>query len=114
MLVSDPEHGLLAPATAFSRERVQGAFERAVTQASDAPRSGLPLARLLYWLHLLVILFWLQDRSADQQATDRLMAWGARVGRLLSPAMRLPPVAAAVRELDEIVRTSTETQPPGA
>ena len=75
-MVGEGEEGLFARATAFSRTRVQGAFRAAVVGASDAPAPRLAeaLARLLYLLHLAVILWWLLDRSAGQRATAGLVA----------------------------------------
>src|SRR6266536_3627308 len=50
VLVGDPDEGIFAAATAFSRLRVQRVFEEAITGSTDAPK--LPLAeslgRLLY------------------------------------------------------------------
>src|SRR5688500_16491333 len=39
VLVGDAEDGLFAPATAFSRQRVQAVFAEAVLGASDSPSS---------------------------------------------------------------------------
>ena len=75
MLVGDPAEGVFSETSAFSRVRVQGVFEEAVTGATDAPR--LPLAqalgRLLYLVHLAVLLWWLLDKSANQRATSALI-----------------------------------------
>src|SRR5689334_1437634 len=61
VLVGDAEEGLFAPRTAFSLLRVQGVFVQAVVGASDAPRgeTAPALGRLLYLLHLAVLLWWL-------------------------------------------------------
>src|SRR5688572_22793581 len=60
VLVGDPEEGVFAAGMAFSRLRVQGVFEQAITDATDAPGSR-PLAeavgRLLYLAHLGVLLW---------------------------------------------------------
>src|SRR5262245_62018809 len=71
VLVGDASEGLFAPATAFSRQRVQSVFHDAVHGASDAPgaEDAAALGRLLYVLHLVVILWWLLDKSAGQRAT---------------------------------------------
>ena len=67
---------LLAPATAFSRERVQKVFHEAVSGATDAPlaEAVAPLTDLLYLAHLVIILWWLLDKSPRQRATDALIA----------------------------------------
>ena len=71
VIVGDPEEGVFAEGMAFSRRRVQSAFESAVSGATDSP--GTPLAealgRLLYLAHLAVLLWWLLDKSPRQRAT---------------------------------------------
>ena len=71
LLVADPDEGIFATSTAFSRLRVQQVFEQVVTGSSDAPRQPLAgaLGRLLYLVHLAVILWWLLDRTPNQRAT---------------------------------------------
>src|SRR5690349_16352458 len=66
VLVGDPEEGIFAASTAFSRQRVQRVFEEAVTQATDAPKPPLAgaVGRLLYLIHLAVLLWWLLDKTA--------------------------------------------------
>jgi AcrR family transcriptional regulator len=75
ILIGDPSEGLFAPATAFSRQRVQRVFHEAVVGASDAPRAEVTaaLARLLYLAHLAVILWWMLDKSPKQRATTALV-----------------------------------------
>ena len=76
IMVGDVEEGLFARRTAFSRLRVQGVFEDAVIKATDSPARGLSIAvaRLLYLLHLAVILWWLLDKSPGQRATQALLS----------------------------------------
>jgi AcrR family transcriptional regulator len=76
IMVGDAEEGVFAQNTAFSRIRVQNAFQQAVVEATDAPKKPLAeaLGRLLYLLHLGVILWWLLDRSPGQRATTALVA----------------------------------------
>jgi AcrR family transcriptional regulator len=105
VLVGDPDDGLFADRTAFSRMRVQGVFERAACEATDAPAGDTAgaLGRLLYLLHLGVILWWLLDRSADQRATRGLLAL---LGRLMPSAMlalKLPSIKRAVLDLDRLM-----------
>src|SRR5262249_49540370 len=62
-MIGGGDDGVFAPGTAMSRRRVQGAFERAVVEAADAPAGsdGPALGRALYLAHLAVLLFWLLD-----------------------------------------------------
>ena len=63
VLVGDPEEGIFSASTAFSRLRVQQVFEQAVVGSSDAPKQQMAaaLGRLLYLIHLAVLLWWLLD-----------------------------------------------------
>ena len=76
VLVGDPEEGIFSSSTAFSRLRVQQVFEEAVVGSSDAPKKPLAeaLGRLLYLVHLGVLLWWLLDTSLKQRATTALIA----------------------------------------
>jgi AcrR family transcriptional regulator len=76
VMVSAEPDGLFGSATTFSRRRVQQIFQDAVVGAKDAPRGELAaaLGRLLYLVHLAVILWWLLDKSPNQRATAALVA----------------------------------------
>lgn len=105
VLVSPGEGGLFSAATAPARERVMGAFTRAVCAATDAPSTALgpSLARLCYLGHLGVILFWLLDRSTEQRATRRLVdGIGRHLGRVRW-LLRLPGATGLLGALDGVV-----------
>jgi AcrR family transcriptional regulator len=106
VLVGDPAEGLFASATAFSRQRVQAVFHQAVLGASDAPEAedAAALGRLLYVVHLSVILWWLLDKSPKQRATTELMAMIERLLPVASLALRLGPARAFVRAADVLCR----------
>jgi AcrR family transcriptional regulator len=106
LLVGDPQQGLFAPGTAFSRIRVQRVFDEAVRGATDAPKQDAiaPLARLLYLVHLAVILWWLLDRSPRQRATGGLVALMERALPRAALTLRLPLVRSLVREGDALFR----------
>jgi hypothetical protein len=97
--------GIFAPATAFSRVRVSTAFQRAVAGATDAPERALgeALGRLLYLLHLAVILWWLLDRSTGQSATAALTKLLRRLSPPAALALRVPAVRGFVRAADALV-----------
>jgi AcrR family transcriptional regulator len=116
VLVGDAEEGLFAPSTAFSRLRVQATFVEAVVAARDAPRGelGPALGRLLYVLHLAVLLWWLLDKSPSQRATTALVALLARVLRLASPVLRLPGVSSLLVHADALVREALFADAPEA
>ena len=106
VMVGDVEEGLFAQSTAFSRLRVQAIFERAVAGATDAPAPKLAdaLGRLLYLVHLGVILWWLLDKSPGQRATHGLLALWRRMLPSVSVALRLSLVRGAVQSADMLFR----------
>jgi AcrR family transcriptional regulator len=106
VLVADPQDGVFAARTAFSRRRVQCVFEEAVSGASDAPSAPLAaaLGRLLYLVHLAVLLWWLLDRSARQRATLSLVGLAKQLLPSAALALRLPPVRRFVIGIDQLMR----------
>jgi AcrR family transcriptional regulator len=105
VLVSDPEEGVLSASAAPSRRRVEMLFVGAVAGATDAPgKLAEPLGRLLYLLHLAVILWWLLDKTSKQRATHALIALLERILPSLGVALLLPQVRGFVRSADELIR----------
>lgn len=106
VLVGDPEEGIFAASTAFSRLRVQRVFEGAVTGATDAPTAPLAaaLGRLLYLVHLSVLLWWLLDKSANQRATASLVSLTQQLLPSASLGLRVPPVRRFVIAVDALMR----------
>jgi hypothetical protein len=106
VLVGDPEEGVFSERTAFSRLRVQPVFEDAVTGATDAPKLLLAaaLGRLLYIVHLAVLLWWLFDKSSRQRATAALVTLTTQLLPSAALALRVPPVRRFVIAVDELMR----------
>lgn len=106
VLVGDADEGVFADGTAFSRQRVQRVFEEAVTGSSDAPKTPLAeaLGRLLYLVHLAVLLWWLLDRSSKQRATAALVALTAQLLPSAALTLRLPPIRRFLLAMDELIR----------
>jgi AcrR family transcriptional regulator len=106
ILVGAPEGGTFANSTAFSRIRVQRVFEQAVAGATDAPRQPLAdaLGRLLYLVHLSVLLWWLLDKSSHQRATAALVALTEQLLPSAALALRVSPVRRFVISVDELIR----------
>jgi AcrR family transcriptional regulator len=106
VLVGDPDEGIFAPSNANSHLRVEKIFQDVVKDATDAPTSKMAtaLGRLLYLLHLTVILWWLLDRSPEQRATDGLIALLQRILPSAAFALRFPPFPAFVISGDALVR----------
>jgi AcrR family transcriptional regulator len=105
ILVSTGENGLFSERTAFSRKRVMQVFVDAVADAGDAPgKLAAPLGRLLYLMHLGVILWWLLDRSAKQRATAGLIALLERTLAPFALTLRLPWMKSLVEGMDQLLR----------
>lgn len=106
VMVGDVDEGVFAQSTAFSRTRVQTVFRAAVVDASDAPPQKLAeaLGRLLYLIHLGVILWWLLDKSPGQRATQGLLSLWRRMLPSATLALRLPMVRGALQSADMLFR----------
>jgi AcrR family transcriptional regulator len=104
VLVGDSDHGLFSASTTFSRVRVQQAFQDAVIGATDAPHREIAaaLGRLLYLLHLGVLLWWLLDKSPGQRATRGLVALIEQTMPSAVLALRFRPVARLLRTGDAL------------
>ena len=113
-LVGDPDEGLFAPSTAFSRVRVQAVFVDAVVGAWDVPGGELApaLGRLLYLVHLAVLLWWLLDKSPAQGATQAVLTLLRRALRLAAPALRVPGVPGLIVTADALARQALFGEPP--
>jgi len=106
VLVGDPADNIFGGTTAFSRRRVQAVFERAVSGATDAPTSPLAeaLGRLLYLVHLAVLLWWLLDKTAGQRATRALVSLAHQLLPSVALTVRLPTVRRFVIAADALAR----------
>lgn len=106
ILVGDPDDGVFAASTAFSRLRVQQVFEDAVTASTDAakPQLAVALGRLLYLVHLGVLLWWLLDKTPEQRATGGLVALTRQLLPSAALALGLPPIRRFVVQMDDLIR----------
>ena len=116
VMVGDPEEGIFSTSTAFSSLRVQRVFEQVVTESSDAPKQPLAeaLGRLLYLVHLAVLLWWLLDKSSNQRATAALVSLTQQLLPSAALALRVPPVRKFVISVDELVREALFGNPVSA
>jgi len=113
VLVGDPDEGIFAATTAFSRLRVQRVFEDAITGSTDAPRPPLAesLGRLLYLIHLAVLLWWLLDKSPKRRATAALVSLTQQLLPSAALALRVPSVRRFVIAADELIREALFENP---
>jgi AcrR family transcriptional regulator len=108
VLVGDPDDGVFAARTAFSRVRVQQVFRNAVAASADAPKPALAaaLGRLLYLVHLAVLLWWLLDKTPRQRATDALVALTEQLLPSAALTLRLPPIRRFIVRMDDLIQES--------
>jgi AcrR family transcriptional regulator len=106
VLVGDPDDGVFADGTSFSRLRVQRVFEDAVVGSTDAPKPQLAaaLGRLLYLVHLAVLLWWLLDKTPKQRSTNVLVGLTEQLLPSAALTLRLPPIRRFVMGIDELIR----------
>ncbi len=97
VLVSAGDNSLFGINTQASRLRVMEAFERAVDQSESPPPCAQSLGRIAYFAHLGVILFWLLDRSEQQEATAGLLECIPLTSMGL--ILRIPGVTGGVKRL---------------
>jgi len=116
VLVGDPDEGVFSERTALSRQRVQPVFEAAVVGATDAPKQPLAaaLGRLLYLVHLAVLLWWLFDKTSRQRATLALVSLTEQLLPSATLALRVPPVRRFVIAVDGLIREALFGSPVSA
>jgi AcrR family transcriptional regulator len=85
-------------------------FAELVAGSNDLPRSAdiRSLASLLYGVHLLLVLFWLQDPTPGQVACTRLIDLIGEALGWLKIASRLPGFGGMMQRLGEILRPILE------
>ncbi len=106
LMVSHDAEGLFSPTTKVSRLRVQEAFVLAVAEATDAPEreAAAALGRLLYIVQLVVLLWWVLEKSPKQRATKKLIEMLNRMGPSASLALGFPGALTLVDYADKLVR----------
>lgn len=105
-LTPQSDVAVLGSRTSEIRERVSNIFLQVVTGASDAPRpqQARDLGMVLYAAHLLLILFWLHDRSPESRATDELLTLSRDMLARIRPILRLPPIAKTLARFAQAIR----------
>jgi AcrR family transcriptional regulator len=94
---------LLVPGRSLPHARVEARFVEAVAGAEDAPPEAERLGRALYLLHLVVLLFWLLDRSPRQSATVLALALLEQWAPFVSEAAKVPGVAMLASEAGKLL-----------
>lgn len=88
-------------------------YHQLVLSSADALKEpkAAQLGVALYTFHMMILLFWLYDRSDDQQATHRLVHFVHELFKILRPMFILPMVPQAIAKLSHIVMPSLDQQP---
>ena len=87
------------------RQRMIAIFREIAGNSRDAPRRDVTeaLATLFYALHLVLLLFWLQDLSPGQRATHRSIDFGEEMLGRLRLLLRLPWAVDGLTKLSGIL-----------
>jgi AcrR family transcriptional regulator len=104
----DPAHPLspFSAATAPIRNRDIAFFERAVAESKlRLPGSILPYLPRLLWLYQMgLVLFWVYDRSPNQERTEMLFDKTLRMMLLAFKLAELPPLKPLFRPAGELLK----------
>ena len=104
-LAPDSEVAVLGEGASGVRSVVWRVYREVVRGAADKPRPRQQdqIATLFYAAHLLLVLFWLQDRTPSQRATGDLLKFTEETLGRLRPVLGLPPVARPLTRLARIL-----------
>lgn len=90
----------------FHTDPMRDVYHQVVVGATDAPTKPddiTGLSHLLYALYLMSVLFWLYDRTPQQQATRSLIDFMREMIRILRPMMMMPMFTKAMYRMTIIM-----------
>jgi len=104
-LTANSEMAVLGDRASGVRAGMWELYRGVVAGASDAPKGKQceQISTLLYSGHLLVILFWMQDRSEEQAKTRDLIKFAGRMLQRVRPFLGLRMVATPLAQLNQIL-----------
>ncbi len=104
-VVLSPESGVavLGDEAAETRAIAQRSFSRIVLGSRDAPKQPQAdqLTDLFYTGHLLLLLFWVSDRTPGYKSTQDLLSSARDVLAFVRPMMMLPQVAGMLTRITQ-------------
>jgi hypothetical protein len=105
MMNPNSKVAVLGDNTADIRSDSVQAFAVLVQKATDAPKASQAgqIATLFYSAHLLVLLFWMYDRTPGYKATHQLLDFAGDTLKLLRPMLILPPVTRSIARFVAII-----------
>jgi AcrR family transcriptional regulator len=104
-LTPGSDTAVLGEKVASVREKVWATFLDVILGSRDAPREpqARDLATALYAAHLMIVLFWLQDRTEGQRATQELIDFAEDLLGRLRLALKLPMTAKILTRFVKII-----------
>ncbi len=114
MMRPDVEMSVWGKRTTEGRDTMLEAFKQLVQEATDKPTQPLAnsLATLLYCFHLLMLLFWLYDKSSENRATFLLLDFMHEALKLYRPMLLMPLISKATVKLAAILAMVFGEVPP--
>lgn len=99
------EAGVLSERMAYLRQRTWRLFREVVAGAKDAPaeRDIDHVTTLFYAAYLLLMLFWVQDKSPAQQNTGKILKFAEDAIGRLRPLLALPVFSHSAANLAKIL-----------
>lgn len=99
------EAGVLSDRMAYLRRRTWQLFRQVLAGAKDSPpeRDLESFTTLLYAAYLLLMLFWVQDKSPEQLNTERLLKFAEDMLGRLRPLLAVPAFARSAANLARII-----------
>jgi pyoverdine/dityrosine biosynthesis protein Dit1/AcrR family transcriptional regulator len=111
----DPRHelGALGHQTELVRSRVGGVFSAVVFGASDRPKppADEELIRVLYGMHLAILLLWTQDRTSGLEATRAAVDLAGDVVSRIRATRFVPGLRGSLAKLDGLVAPLVAPRP---
>lgn len=102
-VVMSPDSGVavLGEEAMDVRIRTEQTFARIVDGSRDAPKGeqAAQLSDLLYAGHLLMILFWVTDKTPETAATTEMLAFAREMLSFVRPMLMLPPASRLLTRL---------------
>ena len=105
MMNPNSDVSVLGTQSAGIRGEMINGFQQLVADAKDAPKSpkAEQLGTLLHSGHLLMILFWLFDRTPNQRATHQLLDLSREGLKMLRPMLILPLFSKMLLKLSDLI-----------
>jgi AcrR family transcriptional regulator len=101
----DVETSVWGNRTNAGRDHMLEAFRIVTDDATDKLKEPLAasMTTLVYCFHLLLLLFWLYDRSPENRATFFMLDFMREAFKLVRPMLLMPVISKAVMKLAQIL-----------